>query len=98
MRLAPSDGGCAKENDPATRAPPCGPVNGVMTATASAGAWSSMNKAGRGGRARRAGFFDLNRISIAHCSPGLYDLSLGVTEGRIAKGEAEALRRSAQSP
>lgn len=43
-------------------------------------------------------FLDLNGISIAHDSPGLYDLTLGVAEGRIAKTEAaETLQRIAQS-
>lgn len=43
-------------------------------------------------------FLDLNGISIVHGSPGLFDLTLGVAEGRIAKAEAaEILRRIAQS-
>ena len=43
-------------------------------------------------------FLDLNGISIAHGSPGLYDLTLGVAEGRITKAAAaETLRRIAQS-
>lgn len=42
-------------------------------------------------------FLDLNGISIAHGSPGLYDLTLGVAEGRITKIEAAGtLRRIAQ--
>jgi death-on-curing protein len=35
-------------------------------------------------------FLDLNGISIAHGSPSLYDLTLGVAEGRITKAEAAA--------
>jgi death-on-curing protein len=43
-------------------------------------------------------FLDLNGISIAHGSQGLYVLTLGVAEGRIGKTEAaETLRRLAQS-
>ncbi len=43
-------------------------------------------------------FLDLNGISIGHGSPGLYDLTLGVAEGRVDKAEAaETLRRIAQS-
>lgn len=42
-------------------------------------------------------FLDLNGISIAHGSPSLYELTLGVAEGRITKTEAaERLRRIAQ--
>jgi death-on-curing protein len=43
-------------------------------------------------------FLELNGISIAHGSPSLYDLTLGVAEGRVTKvGATEALRRIAQS-
>jgi len=43
-------------------------------------------------------FLELNGISIAHGSSALYDLTLGVAEGRITKvGATEALRRIAQS-
>jgi len=43
-------------------------------------------------------FLDLNGISVIHNSPGLYDLTLGVAEGRVAKAEAaQTLRRIAQS-
>jgi len=43
-------------------------------------------------------FLEHNGISIAQSSPALYDLTLGVAEGRITKVEAtEALRRIAQS-
>jgi death-on-curing protein len=43
-------------------------------------------------------FLELNGISIAHGSPALYDLTLGVAEGRVTKvGATEALRRIAQS-
>lgn len=43
-------------------------------------------------------FLDLNGISITHGSPGLYDLTLGVAEGRLTKaGVAETLRQIAQS-
>ncbi len=41
-------------------------------------------------------FLDLNGISIAQGSPGLYDLTLGVAAGSVNKvGAAEALRRFA---
>jgi death on curing protein len=43
-------------------------------------------------------FLDLNGISITRCSPGLYDLTLGIAEGRITKAEiAETLRRIAEN-
>jgi prophage maintenance system killer protein len=43
-------------------------------------------------------FLDLNGISVAHGSPSLYELTLGVAEGKITKTEAaERLRRTAQS-
>ena len=43
-------------------------------------------------------FLDLNGIAITHGSPGLYDLTLGVAEGRVTKiTVAETLRRIAQS-
>jgi death-on-curing protein len=43
-------------------------------------------------------FLDLNGISIAHSSTVLYDLTLGVAEGRITKdAAAEALRQIAHS-
>ncbi len=43
-------------------------------------------------------FLDLNGISVTHGSPGLYDLTLGVAEGRIGKEEAAAtLQQIAQS-
>jgi death-on-curing protein len=43
-------------------------------------------------------FLELNGISIAHGSPALYDLTLGVAEGRVTKvGATEALRRIAQN-
>jgi hypothetical protein len=43
-------------------------------------------------------FLEHNGISIAHGSPALYDLTLGVAEGRGTQvGAAEALRRIAQS-
>jgi death-on-curing protein len=43
-------------------------------------------------------FLELNGISIARGSPALYDLTLGVAEGRVTKvGATEALRRIAQS-
>jgi prophage maintenance system killer protein len=43
-------------------------------------------------------FLELNGISIAHGSLALYDLTLGVAEGRVTKaGATEALRRIAQS-
>ena len=35
-------------------------------------------------------FLDLNGISIAHGSSSLYDLTLGVAEGRITKAETAA--------
>jgi len=42
-------------------------------------------------------FLDLNGISITHGSPGLYELTLGVAEGRVTKtAAAETLRRIAQ--
>jgi prophage maintenance system killer protein len=43
-------------------------------------------------------FLEHNGISIAQSSPALYDLTLGVAEGRVTKvGATEALRRIAQS-
>lgn len=43
-------------------------------------------------------FLDLNGISIAQGSPDLYDLTLGVAEGRVTKADATAtLRRIARS-
>jgi death-on-curing protein len=43
-------------------------------------------------------FLELNGILIAHSSPALYDLTLGVAEGRITKvGATDTLRRIAQS-
>ena len=43
-------------------------------------------------------FLDLNGISITHGSPALYELTLGVAEGRVTKdAAAETLRRIAQS-
>jgi death-on-curing protein len=43
-------------------------------------------------------FLDLNGISITHGSPGLYELTLGVAEGRVTKAAvAETLRQIAQS-
>jgi len=39
-------------------------------------------------------FLDLNGVSIAHGSPDLYDLTLGVAEGRITKAEAAATLRA----
>lgn len=43
-------------------------------------------------------FLDLNGISITRGTPGLYELTLGVAEGRVSKeAAAEALRRMAQS-
>lgn len=43
-------------------------------------------------------FLELNGISITRGSPALYDLTLGVAEGRVTKVEvAETLRRIAQS-
>jgi death-on-curing protein len=42
-------------------------------------------------------FLDLNGISITHGSPGLYELTLGVAEGRVTQtAAAETLRRIAQ--
>lgn len=43
-------------------------------------------------------FLDLNGISIKHGSPGLYDLTLGVAEGRLRKSDAaKTLEAIAQS-
>ena len=43
-------------------------------------------------------FLDLNGISLTHSSPRLYELALGVADGRITKNEtANALRRIARS-
>ena len=43
-------------------------------------------------------FLDLNGISITHGSPALYELTLGVAEGRMAQDAAsETLRRIASS-
>jgi death-on-curing protein len=43
-------------------------------------------------------FLDLNGISITDGSPGLYDLTLGVAEGRVTKAAvAETLQQIAQS-
>jgi death-on-curing protein len=43
-------------------------------------------------------FLDVNGISITHGSPGLYELTLGVAEGRVTKiAVAETLRQIARS-
>jgi death-on-curing protein len=43
-------------------------------------------------------FLDVNGISITRGSPGLYELTLGVAEGRATKiAVAETLRQIAQS-
>jgi death-on-curing protein len=43
-------------------------------------------------------FLDVNGISITRGSPGLYELTLGVAEGRVTKTTAaETLRQIAQS-